>query len=45
MFSKVDINKESYKIPMNEEDIEKIAIITPFGLFEMLKMPNSLIIK
>ena len=42
IFSKVDINKAFYQIPMNEGDIEKTAIITPFGLFEMLKMPNGL---
>jgi len=42
IFSKVDINKAFYNIPVAEEDIEKTAVTTPFGLFEMLVMPQGM---
>ena len=39
IFSKIDLRKSYYQIPM---DIHKTAVITPFGLFEFLRMPFSL---
>jgi hypothetical protein len=38
-FSKVDLRKGYYQIPVNLQDIPKTAIITLFGLFEYLRMP------
>ena len=37
MFTKIDLVRAFNQIPMNEADIVKTAIITPFGLFENLK--------
>ncbi len=42
VFSKVDLVKGFYNIPVAPEDIHKTAVITPFGLFEFLRMPFGL---
>ena len=42
VFSKIDLVKGYYQVPVNHADIEKTAVITPFGLFEFLQMPFGL---
>lgn len=42
IFSVIDLSKAFYQIPMHEEDIEKTAVITPFGLYEYTVMPFGL---
>ena len=38
----MDLAKGYYQVTMNKDDIPKITIITPFGLFEFIKMPFGL---
>ena len=42
VFSKLDLQKGNYQVPMAPDDIKKTAIITPFGMFEFLRLPFRL---
>jgi hypothetical protein len=42
VFSKLDLSKGYYQVPVRAEDVPKTAVITPFGLWEFLRMPFGL---
>jgi hypothetical protein len=42
VFSKIDLRKGYWQIPVRPEDMQKTAVITPFGLFKFLQMPFGL---
>ena len=42
VFSKLDLQKGYLQVPVAAADVPKTAVITPFGLFEFLRMPYGL---
>ena len=42
VFSRLDLQKGYYPIPMASEDVPKTAIITPFGMFKFLHLAFGL---
>jgi hypothetical protein len=42
IFSKLDLGKGYYQIPVQEGDIHKTAVIMPFGLWQFLRMTFGL---
>ena len=42
VFSKIDLIRGYHQVPVAAADVPKTAVITPFGLFEFLRMPFGL---
>jgi Reverse transcriptase (RNA-dependent DNA polymerase) len=42
VFTKLDLRKGYHQVPVHPKDVGKTAIITPFGLFEYIRMPFGL---
>jgi cleavage and polyadenylation specificity factor subunit 1 len=42
LFTALDVKRAYHQIPVAKDDIEKTAMITPFGLFEWVVMPFGL---
>ena len=42
VFSKLDLRKGYHQVPVAASDVQKTAVITPFGLFEFIRNPTCL---